>query len=456
MGQITDTIKNKVLSLTAQNTEQYNFMKNRIVLLDNEKEDISPAISLIDAQIQNDIDEVNSKIKAVADAYQARLTAGCRTLRAWQLTGVILDDPVLYTYSCIEVSAVGFADTTSISTGVGTGVNTYEPGSLLGITPKNLYGIKYYNEPHTVDVIDGLVGSFIGTVGSGSTVLTVMSLSSSGALGEAKVGDLVTCSVSGVLAGITTIVGFSTAIADLSSVGIGSANSTSLVNTITLSIPALVTVTSPLSTGNFANFTILKGANQIEIDAIPMDSSSLTPQTLGIMDSSTLGIGTFIQYDNSGNPSSSQSWNPFLNGVQIGNSTIVPPSVGAGKTYFYEGFTVAPEYPSGSSTIAPVGTVITLTAFESPDTFNLPSCSAQETALSNAISALATAESEISSGLSVMNSRISVSNTLRKERNRYTLQIWGIRQVISELVNDTANLAQVSSALEDPSISGII
>jgi hypothetical protein len=461
MSQTSDNINARITTLLNQANEQVEFMETRVILLDEEKRDLDTAIEAIDRAVQTEIDDVNSKIKLVADAYQARVDVGCRTLVRWYLksiTGYAGPPPFfLYTWKTYLAQPVGTA--TSLE-GLGGGVE-YPPKSRPGFDVKNLYGIKYYKEPHTTDITDTFVGSFIGTIGIGSSVLTVMNLRSSGAIEKIQVGNIIVGDRSNIFAGVTTIVGFSTSVADLSSVGIGSTGVMTLVDTIILSNNSTLNITAPMNDGLFVEFDALKNSQQVTISTIPMENTPLVPQTIGIINSSTLGVGTYVQYDNSGNANNTQSWNPFLNGVVFGQNVISEPLVGAGVTFFPVGFGSTPAIYSGGSFLryATLGEEVITASLDGSPTIgyeNLPSCTTQETNLANAISVLSTKEAEILAGVGTLNQRLGVSNALRTERNRYTLQIWGIRQTLSELEKDKNNLTLAKTALDDPSIAGIL
>ena len=83
--------------------------------------------------------------------------------------------------------------------------------------------MKYYLDPYQKDIGDTFVTSFIGTVNSGSNLLTVMSpVGSTGQDPEVspiyKTGQIVTCDKEGVFSTTTKIVGISTGTADLAQI----------------------------------------------------------------------------------------------------------------------------------------------------------------------------------------------------------------------------------------------
>lgn len=432
MDKTSDSIKGQINILKNQADAEVEFMKQRIILVDAEKQYIDTAILKVDRDVQDQIDDVNTKIKAVADAYQARIDAGCRTLLYWDFEGQTTIAPIVDTYRC-KIN------------------NSY-------IDIKNMHGIRYYNEPHTQDVIDSSVGSFIGTVGTGSTVVTIMSIVGSGVTERMSVGNIITCDQPSAFPGITTIVGFSTGVANLFPVGIGTSGDIQVVDTIIISVPASAEVTAPLSGGGFSQFSVLPPTSTIEIPTIPMESGALTPQTIGIMDSSTLGIGTFLEYNNTGDPPTPQSWNPFLEGLQVNiggyTTTVRKPVVGAGTTLYNIGSTQAPVLGGGNP--AQPGNTIVLTPGDLPPYVALASCPTEEAQLTSALNTLSAAESALTSGLTAINYKLSASNAFRISRNRYTLQIWGIRQTLSELFFEKENLDIAVQYVNNSTIVNII
>lgn len=454
-------ISDRIDVLSSQAESQVDFMETRVILLDSEKDDIDKAIKTIDSSVQTEIDDVNSKIKAVSDAYKAKITAGCTTLKTWVTSTTGIGTSAIFSMTCVELSPVGLSNTTNILNQDYT-ITSYDPGSTPGFNVKNMYGIKYYDEPHTTDVLDPLVGSFIGTVGIGSTIVTIMAIKGSGVKEKMKSGNLIVPSVT-TFAGITSIVGFSTALANLSKVGIGSTGDIELVDTIIVDRVAISSITAPMPDGTYVEFKVLKNSNQIDVTGIPMTDNPIVPQTIGIMNSSNLGLGTYVKYDNSGNNNITQSWNPFLDGLVISKSKITAPVVGAGYTYYYVGYGYTPALynASGNTFIRypDVGETFSYTIFTVTNTFkydSCPSCTTEQNNLTNVSNILSTKEASISAGIGTLNQRLAVANALRVERNRYTMQIWGARQTLSELQKEAANLAAAKEALSDPSVAGIL
>lgn len=454
MASTPEIIKGKLLTQKEQNTEQTEYMLNQIAFLDTEKQLLDEVIESVDNYVMGNIAGVNDSINAVSSAYEDRITTGCRTMLQWSLTSTVAGSPTTYNYECVEVPVVGFGTSVAIVDSVG-GITTYAPGAAPpGVTTKNLYGLKYYDEPHNKDILDALVGSFIGTVGTGSSTITVMNPAGTGALENAVVGNLIVCNVSGVFPGITTIVGFGTTVADLGSVGLGSTGSLEEVETVIVTNYAAANVTAPLELGGFGQFSILRGGAALEVTSKPLNKSPLTPQSIGVMVSGTVGLGTFVEIDNSGSPDATQSWNPFLEGIEKGGTKVQEPRVGAGLDYFKEGFTNAPAIDI-SGTLASVGSTISI-ASAIPYYTALPTCSGKDAIVTLKLNEMNQAESVFADNLGDMNTKLAIANSIRYQRYKYTIQIWGIRQTLGELYNERDQLDLAIVGIGSTSLQGLV
>lgn len=433
MATPSENIASKLNLAKTQAEEQVDFMIQRVVLLDSEKEDLDESINKIDLSIQQQIDSVNNDVKNVALAYDARINSGCRTLKNWVQTGVTTVSAITYPlYTCVAVD------------------------STLQQT-KAMHGIKYYDEPATKDILDSTIGSFIGTCGIGSTHITVMSIAGSGTTSGMQVGQTITCDQSGVFTSATTIIGFTTSVADLSPVGIGIPGDIEVVDVIITSTSTGVAVAA----ASAVEFNVLGFATSFNIPPVSMTQSPYVPQTIGIMNTSIVGTGTYITYTNSSSPPTQQSWNPFLNGLKIKKAIISEPVVGAGTTVYNIGSVNMPNNISGMTppytyTEAGIGdTVYTLdiSAYYQP----LPSCSGTlETNLTNALNTLSSSETALTSGANSITSRIAVSNTLRTIRNKYNIQIWGVRQTLSELYKEENEFNEAAAYINSAAVKAII
>ena len=447
------------------------FLQKNILVKDVNKETYDAAIVSIDADLFADVNNVNGKLQDVKNAYQARVDVGCRTDMFWRVIGVSTTPAggggfnEYYNLEVTRLSLSGYSNAGIGSTsgvGLGTdgsvafidgagGITTYPPRSLFGFEEKNLYGLKYYDEPAQKDVGDTFVTSFIGTISIGSNVLTVMSPIGSGTTLGITTGQLITANKTGIFPTSSgEIVDIGTTYADLnvlSGVGntIGIGTTTQLVSTLTLNSVVSVGASAPEQDGSYVTFTVFQspagiGTTAISYFRIPFTSNPFSPQTLGIMTSGQYGIGKSVFYDNSGFNSNVQSWAPELARPEITEDlpAVTEPDVGAGKIYYTVGFSDYPANPIGGGRAAE-GTTFALDTsligiiplYENPS-----ACPTQETNLTNAITDANTAESNIQSGLGDFNYKILAVNAMRDLRTDIQLEIWGNRQAIGGLADD--------------------
>lgn len=220
-------------------------------------------------------------------------------------------------------------------------------------------------------------------------------------------------------------------------------------------------VSAPEPDGSLVTFTALLSEDQINTESwgLPFGELPFSPQTIGIMTPDNLGIGTYIQYDNSGNINIQQTWRPELKRDDIrdsnGNilfSEIKEPQVGAGKIYHKEGFNFRPiTDPLNPTSYATEGQIIEVTV-SYYDTNSLssyvtpcPSCSsAIDNSLTTAINDAAAAVNAIKSNTSqsTLNCKIEASNAARNERDSINAEIWGQRTLIGQLVSEVKKLKQ--------------
>jgi hypothetical protein len=474
MGIASDIISD-LSEKKQQAYEGIEFLQKNIIVKTGEKEKYDAAIVSIDADLFAELELVNDKLRDVKDAYDARVNAGCRTDMFWRVLGISTTSDgggganEYYNLQVTKLSLVGYSTAGIGSTsgvGLGTdgsvaflnasgGITTYPPRSLFGFEQKNLYGLKYYDEPSQREVGDTFVTSFIGTVGAGSSILTVMSPIGSGVTIGVAPGQLITATKNGIFAlDYGEVVGIGTALADLSvlsgvgnTVGVGT--TTELVSTIILDTVVSAGASAPEQDGSYVTFTILRssaglGTTAISYFRLPFAANPFSPQTLGIEGSDQHGVGKSVYYDNSGFNSNTQSWQPEFESpeIDLGDNQIVPaieePEVGAGKVYYTVGFSSYPANPIGGGR-AVEGTTFAIDTsligvvnlFETS-----PSCPTEEAILSNAISIANSAESNIQSGLGDFTYKINAANALRDLRTDIQLEIWGNRQAIGGLADD--------------------
>lgn len=472
-SETSKVIKERVNNRIKSNQEQTEFFKEKIIVLDNEKVPLDSAIKSIDKVVFDDVTNVNSKLQDVKTSYAARITAACRTNLFWRRTGISTvgvgtggDYYSRHTYTCTKTTTSGFSGITYISS-VPDGTSSHSSG-LLAVQSKNLYGIRYYDEAYTEDVVDSFVAGFIGTVGTGSTIVTTLTAYSSQALSGIKTGQLLICKKDGVFTSENNeIVGIGTTVADLSVINSG-LSTESVVYKFIVESNASASASAPESDGSFVEFQILKSADEVGNFEISFGKNPYSPQTIGIMDSSTIGKGVKVEFTNQGWPSATQSWRPELEGVDLrdGNGVISKPQVSAGKIYYDVGFTVKPQkLVSGSWVNASEGDVgylyfagvgALLLPTDSVRVSTLGSCSSEETTLTNAITAADAAEADIASGTSTINTRLQIATALREERNGLNIQIWGQRQLLGKLKEENSTGNTLKSYLDNNAVSGII
>ena len=438
---LSDKIKKDVSQKKKQKLENIEFFKEQILLTDALKEDYDSAVASIDTDLLSDITTVNDTLYDVRDAYQNRIDAGCRSDLFWSVAGL---DTSTGDYSLIvtKLSIVGYGTTVSVVSASGT-FTSYPDGTIEmpGVEGDNLHAIKYYNEPYTKDIGDTTLGSFIGVVGAASTVLSIISESSEELITNFDVGNLIICSKSGVFpSGNNKIVGFGSTVftgitTTLMEEVVGIATTSINVSTILLETSTVGFATLPESDGSFVEFTVVTDPDTFDENntrfkyTIKFGKNPFSPQTIGIMTTGTIGIGTYIEYDNSKRPPNAQSWRPEYEGLVKNGEKVKKPKVGAGRIYNIVGFTSEPTYLGIAQT---EGTTITVNLLTSLYTLISPpgGCTAIENRLTSAISARNTTEAALSGGANCIQTKVDAANALRTERNDYSIKIWGIRQTI--------------------------
>ena len=437
---LSDDIIRKINSNSSQKLTNIDHFKTQILLTDAEKELYDKAIVEIDRDLLNEINPVNSKLYEVRTAYQARIDAGCRTDLYWKVVGIGTTSNT-FTLEVDQLGNVGIADTITHLSSSG-GITTYQPGSVnIGgaNTPDNLYGIKYYDQPYMKDIGDTTLGEFVGVVGVGATELAIVSQISDQLIQGYEVGNFIVSGKDGIFAAdYNTIVGFgSTTINSNEIESITGISTTSLaVSTILLENNTVGFASLPESDGSYVTFTVVvdpddEQAKQARFKySVKFTENPFSPETIGIIDSSTLGAGSRIEIDNSGKPPETQQWKPELKSLD----DIKEPNVGGGKIYYKVGFTDQPVDALGNPAskgdtriIVGLGTVpnpVTAASL-AYSAISQSGCSSYNTAITNAESVRDAAESSLS-----VSDRANAAVALREERNTYSLRIWGLRQSI--------------------------
>jgi len=437
---LTDKIKKDIKEKKEQRLNNVEYFKEEILITDALKEDYDDAVVSIDTDLLSDIETTNNTLYAVREAYQDRIDAGCRTDLFWRVG--LYTGTGNYTLVVTKLSIVGYGTTVAFVNSSG-GITTYAKDviEIPGVEGDNLHAIKYYDEPYMKDIGDTTIGSFIGIVGTASTILAIISQSSEELVSSFDVGNLIICSKNGVFSGTsnkivgfgtTTVTGISTSV--MNDV-VGIATTSLNVSTIILQNSTIGFSSLPESDGSYTEFTVVTDPDTFDQTKtrfkyrVPFTKNPFSPQTIGIMTSGSLGVGVSIQYDNSAKPPVTQSWKPELEGIEKNGEEIKEPKVGAGRIYNIVGFTSEPSYlgiaqPEGATLVTP--TLVGLYANITPP----GGCTAIETTLTNAISTRNTTEAALSAGANCIQNKVDAANALRKERSEYSLKIWGLRQSI--------------------------
>tara|TARA_R100000152_G_C6768315_1_gene193784 strand:- start:59 stop:1891 length:1833 start_codon:yes stop_codon:yes gene_type:complete len=189
------------------------------------------------------------------------------------------------------------------------------------------------------------------------------------------------------------------------------------------------------------------------------------PQTVGIMSSNNLGHGIQIALDNSGAPKGEQGWDARLNGFEIPMdpsnfrilTKVVPPNVGADKSYWPVGFQTA---PTASGIIAFEGqtTNVSLADIGSGTMFApVSACSAGIAAsIATAVGIVSTKEEDFLSNDGLNKLRIDAANALREEKSEICMRIWGNRQALGDLNNKITRLESLKGYIMKESIQDLI
>ena len=421
-----------------------------IIELDGSKAPYDDIILSLDVDIFNEVRNTNLKILDVASAYQDRINVGCRTDVFWRVTGVA---GTFYTLVATQLSLAGYAGTLpTVEYFDGVGITTYSNFDIFGFDSEPAYGIKYYDEPLTIDIEDTFVTSFTGFIDFGSSELITLSpVGSSSTIGISS-GQLVISSKQDVLPSSSNIIGIGSTTLSRSILGISTETP---VITLTLDSIAVGDAAAPESDGSYVTFTVLSSVEDLNLEYYELlsEKDPFIPQIIGIVTSGNLGIGVSIEYDNSGFEPNVIAWNP--DAFDEEEPSTFEPEVGAGNFYYTVGFSSYPITLSGER--VSVGFVTTINTSQFAGILSTSaSCTTQETNLTNAINELNTAKSDISSGISTLNYKIDVSNTFREQRKEIQSEIWALRQQIAAFRGDIIKFDKVINFLGVSTVTDII
>ena len=212
---------------------EVEMIKDQLTIMDVKIDRFDVLIQNIDREIIPLAEEINVAIGSVKTAYDARITAGCKSDLYWELIGTK------------EYDWFGF------------GVRQYDLIYQCNKNPNvridyGKYGAKYYRKPQNQDYGANIVKEFLGTISIGSTSLAILS---NDGTSELQVGDTITDNVDNptvfssanlpsiVGFGTTAIVGSSTQFSGtisfgstiIASTGIGTTGNINIGDTISLS-----------------------------------------------------------------------------------------------------------------------------------------------------------------------------------------------------------------------------
>jgi len=152
--KIIDSMKSEIES----KRQQYEQINDLLLLLDIDLDMYDDLIVNIDKKIPTPIQEINTKITAVQDAYRNRVSIGCKNDLHWVLQSTS-------TVSGINTLGVPFSKT----------YNTYKVEKIAAdYRTINYYGAKYYKRPKDRDYGSSAVKEIpSASVGIGSTYMIV-------------------------------------------------------------------------------------------------------------------------------------------------------------------------------------------------------------------------------------------------------------------------------------------
>jgi len=374
MANVGDKIKKDLKDLIASKTKQREQILDLLSLKDVIIDEMDALIINIDSNLPALFDEINDEIDKVKAAYDARITAGCRSALYWRDDG-----EVDYGSDGAKQWTVALNPATRIDYGYhslkyyqyprnrdyGSSLIAQFEGNIVGsgftiaVTTKKLElsdikpdytRIKVGDEitdalvrPEvfqagnlpsvvsigTTDTLSGVTTSVVGTVSVGSTILFNLGI---GNVTGTPVGSGI--GLTTILHPDTTVYGHGTASHNFTKVTLSGGNQiltqvTETVPTIILNRPAIGTATTQrFSVGIKTNVTALTLSTSASIDAYnqefyairtgtdPDESFNVTtnpldPVSVGNINSSNLGIGHSVHYVNASSKYTTYPTGPF-------------------------------------------------------------------------------------------------------------------------------------------------
>jgi len=502
-------IINELRSIVKDKIRQRDAILDQIALNDVFIDKIDKLIQSTDKQIPSLLSNINNAINQVKNAYDTRVSLGCKSDLVWEAQGTYEnffteEEYTLYKVVKTEQSEIPY------------------------------YGLKYYRKPLNRDYGSNIISEFLGNISSGSTIISVVS---DGGYGNISIGDLITDNIdtpsifsvgnlpnvvgfgtsvavgvttiiqgnleigsnifaqvgigttgdvtlgsafenSDYLAEGTTVVGFGTTTTTFEyyDPGISSFISTSITaNALILSnistgttsgevfnvgivsfVPSIVLSTSANSTSYQEPFVAIR--ENLDIDSnFNYDANPLDPITVGIINSSNIGLGHKSLIVNNGHPSGPSQWREVLQEEE--------PSIGAGKAIYYEGtnlwptitisddggFTSYQTYASLGVSVASTSSTGISYAATPPVPPDPQDCIDIENAITSAEENL---QNVIDENLPLARSLANKSAALRRFRDNKELETWGLLQGAAYLKKEVNDYRNELNNIESEDFSG--
>ena len=374
MANVGNKIKKDLKDLIASKTKQREQILDLLSLKDVIIDEMDALIINIDSNLPALFDEINDEIDKVKAAYDARITAGCRSALYWRDDGEVdygADGAKQWTVALNPATRIDYGYHSlkyyqyPRNRDYGSSLIAQFEGNIVGsgftiaVTTKKLElsdikpdytRIKVGDEitdalvrPEvfqagnlpsvvsigTTDTLSGVTTSVVGTVSVGSTILFNLGI---GNVTGTPVGSGI--GLTTILHPDTTVYGHGTASHNFTKVTLSGGNQiltqvTETVPTIILNRPAIGTATTQrFSVGIKTNVTALTLSTSASIDAYnqefyairtgtdPDESFNVTtnpldPVSVGNINSSNLGIGHSVHYVNASSKYTTYPTGPF-------------------------------------------------------------------------------------------------------------------------------------------------
>lgn len=506
-----EIIKELQIELESKRTQRETLL-SQLTLLDVKIDKEDKLISAIDKDALKIINIINEKILPVKQAYEARIAADCRSDLAWVLVDEwdikipIFGDTRYYkyevkknpnTYSYTPYRGLKYYQkplnrdygsniitTFSGAIAIGSTVITIldnnsqilqsiQPNDIITdsvtnpliFSPTNLPSFVGFGTTNAV----GIVTTLVGGISTGSTIFAHYGP------GISTTGISTGMSFECVGIVTTTIVGFGTTtfpVLFLNNQGEyettqvpcnsviledaavdGVVEEVFTVGILTTYPSAFISTVSIASTTNNIFTVIRTGSVDTNFDYL---QSPLEPLNIGIINSTTVGVGHSISLDTSGNPNQTQTWRPSSSYFDSSiNAQVNPePLVGGGRAEYYIGTLSWPVIrkcsgdPQVCITVLATKGTVAVTSGLNPDSLGTISsypgvnpngslCSQLQQNITNAVNEL---NSVINQYQSQIEPIVNTTKALRGHRDRIELQAWSILQALGSINEDIQRL----------------